>query len=420
MTATTQTSDDQVWADYVRRCFPFGTSTNLEYTKLRPQEPSVIVRATGCRVWDATEREFIDFRNGLGPVTLGHNHPAVTQAVREQLDNGLVYGQPSHLECVLADRLRQLIPGAEVVRFLKTGGEAVAATIRIARAYTGKKHVIQIGYNGWLNSLAADGRLRPGQSTSTTPAGVPDEVSSLHHQATWNDIAGIELLLQRFQGEVAAVVVASDYADMGSGATFYPALRHLTEAHGTLLVFDEIVTGFRIAMGGAQEYFGVTPDLSVFGKGIANGMPLSVYCGKREVMSVLGSDRVVVTSTFGGEALAISAALACLDVHRQEDVVAALWRTGRSMWEGVNRLCEEFELPMEVTGFWPCPSLRSTTGSNEPLMEFLRASFGRGVSLYPVPYVSLAHSVDDVDEALGRIEAACRDLHMIRRVDGWR
>lgn len=397
------------WTARLERALPFGPSTNLEFPKVLPDEPNVIVRGEGCRVWDESGREFIDFRNGLGPVTLGYGHPAVCAAVTSQLEKGTVYGQPNPLECELAEVMGELVPGAEAVRFLKTGGEAVAATIRIARAYTGRKHIVQIGYLGWLNSLAADGRVRPGQS-DPAPRGVPPEISALHHQARWNDIRQIEELMDTFRDQVAAVVVASDYFDMAQGGAFYPRLREITKENGALLIFDEIVTGFRIAIGGAQEYFGVTPDLSVFGKGMANGMPLSAYCGSREVMSVLAPGGVVVTSTFGGEALSLSAALACIDVHVKEDVVGHLWQAGRRMWSGVSSLFTEYELPLEVGGFWPCPSLRATTVSDAPLMAFFRMAFRHGVSLYPVSYVSHAHAMDDIDEALGRLRKACNEL----------
>jgi len=157
------TGSNQEWYERLQQVMPFGSSTCSKKAQYLPDEPSVIVRGKGCRVWDAEGREFIDFRNSLGPITLGYRFSAVDDAIREQLDNGIIFGHPHPLECEVAEMLCEVVPCAEQARFLKTGGEAMAACIRLARAFTGRDHVIQIGYNGWINSLASGARVLPGQ-----------------------------------------------------------------------------------------------------------------------------------------------------------------------------------------------------------------------------------------------------------------
>lgn len=314
-------SKSQEWTERLQKVIPWGSSTCSKAQHLAPEEPGVIVGGKGCRVWDADGNEFIDYRNGLGPVTLGYQFPAVDNAIRRQLEQGIVFGHPHPLECEVAELLCSAIPCAERARFLKTGGEANAACIRLARYYTGREHIIQIGYNGWLNSLASGARLLPGQAAKSSPPGVPYCQSMLHHVCGWNDIETIHSLFAEYDGQIAAVLVAADYMEMDSGKTFYPQLREITDKHGSLLIYDEIVTGFRIAVGGVQEYFNVIPDLAVFGKAIANGMPLSVFVGKKDIMDKCENGGIIVSSTFGGEALSLAAAKAAITTYLDQDVV---------------------------------------------------------------------------------------------------
>ncbi len=400
------------FADRLARVMPFGSSTASKAALYRPEEPTAVERARGCRVWDVDGREFIDFRNGLGPITLGYCYPAVDAAVREQLEHGIVFGYPHRLECEVAELLADVIPCAGQVRFLKTGGEAMAACMRLARAFTGREHIIQIGYNGWLNSVAAGGLYRPGVAAEGVPAGVPAGLAAVHHAVVWNDLEAMERLFALLPGQVAAVCVAASYTDMADGATFYPALRTLADRHGALLVFDEIVTGFRLALGGAQQYFGVTPDLAVFAKGVANGMPLSLYCGRKEVMR--GCDRggpTSISSTYGGECLSLAAAKAVVGVYRSQDVIGHLWRQGQAMWGGLERLFRTHGTGLTLKGLWPCPQMVPLPEAPADLLpRFLRAACRHGVTLYTVPYVNFSHQDTDVAEALERLARALGDL----------
>ncbi|MCC6442200.1 MAG: aminotransferase class III-fold pyridoxal phosphate-dependent enzyme [Armatimonadetes bacterium] len=399
----------QEWTARLKKAIPWGSSTCSKAPRFAPEEPGVIVRGKGCRVWDADGREYIDYRNSLGPVTLGYGFPTVDNAIREQLDQGIIFGHPHPLEAEVAEMACQMIPCAEQARFLKTGGEAIAACIRLARFVTGRDHIIQIGYNGWLNSLASGGRLLPGQVAQSAPPGVPLCLSALHHACPWNDIQAVEETLNDYSGQVAAVVSAAGYADMEKGRTFLPALRELTRKHDTLLIYDEIVTGFRIAVGGAQEYFDAVPDLAVFGKGIANGMPLAAYVGKREVMEQM--EKVPISSTFGGDTLSLAASKAALSAYRNRDVIGHLWRQGETLWAGANNMFRSKGLPIEAQGFWPCPQIVFLTDAPEGLYErFYRAAYRNGVSLYDVSYVNFSHQDKDIAETLERLEKACGEV----------
>ncbi|MCK5803078.1 MAG: aminotransferase class III-fold pyridoxal phosphate-dependent enzyme [Lentisphaeria bacterium] len=402
----------EAWVKRIESVLPYGSSTNSKAVNFLPEEPAIVERAKGCRVWDVDGREFIDFRNGLGPITLGHCFPAVDEALREQLGRGIVYSHPHRLEAEVAERICEVIPCAERARFLKTGGEANAACFRLARAFTGREHIVQIGYNGWINSVAAGGVFRPGETAVNAPPGVPAGLARLHHGCGWNDIAALEALFEALPDQIAAVAVSASYAGMAAGETFYPALRELTRKHGTLLIYDEIVTGFRIAIAGVQEYFGVTPDLAVFAKGVANGMPLSVYCGRADVMGLCDrGGSVCISSTYGGEALSLAAAKTVIDVYCEENVVGHLWSMGERMWGSLNGMFREHGVPLEFKGPWPCPQL--TAGSDAPtdlVSRFMRAAFRNRVVLYNVSYVNFSVHEADAVEALERLEKAISEL----------
>lgn len=394
------------WEQRLKAAIPWGASTCSKAPLYRPDEPAVIVRGQGCRVWDEAGKSYIDYRNALGPITLGYQFPAVDDAIKAQLASGIVFGHCHPLEAEVAEMLCDVIPCAEQARFLKTGGEAIAACIRAARAYTNRDHVIQIGYNGWLNSIDVGGRALPGQPTGAARPGVPEQLAQLHHTCEWNDTEQLQQLFDEHAGAIAAVVVAADYATMQQGETFYPALRKITQQHGAVLVFDEIVTGFRIARAGVQEYFSVTPDMAVYAKGMANGMPLSAYVGSRELMAVF--EKAVVSSTYGGETLSLAAAKATIDTYLQQPVIEHFWQQGRRLWAAVNAICQKRSLPVSVQGFAPCPAWRF---DDKTLAEaFFRACYRRGLSLYNVSYINFSHTDADIDQTIERFEQVCDEV----------
>lgn len=393
------------WRERALAVMPVGSSTNSKAPTLVPEEPEVIVRGRGCRVWDDRGREFIDYRCALGPVTLGYADATVDAAIRAQLDDGILFGHPHPLETTTAELFCSLVPGAEAARFLKTGGEALAAVIRIARAHTGRDRVVQIGYNGWLNSLAAGARVLPGATSDAVP-GVPAALAALHHAVEWEDRAALDRLFLAHGSEIAVILVAADYPSIPEANDFYRYLRELADRHGTLLAYDEMVTGFRVAIGGMAEATGVLPDLSVFGKGIANGMPLAVYCGRRDVLGVLDRGEVVVTSTYGGETLSLAAATATMTAIRDRGIIDRLLVTGTRLQDGMNALFLEAGSGIRLVGHPACPQF---VGADAEIQAFLRAAFRHGLSFYRVVYVNAAHTDADIDETLRRVTVALRE-----------
>lgn len=403
-------NNNMSWHERLHKTMPHGSCTTSKNPVYLPDEPEIIVRGNGCRVWDDKGREFIDFRNGLGPVTLGYCYPEVDEAIKTQLKNGIIYGHPTALEAEVSEMVCERIPCAEQARFLKTGGEACAAAIYIARAYTGKDHIIQIGYNGWLNSLGVGAQVLPNQ-TSTDKPGVPAQVSALFHPTKWNDEAAIEKLFDEYSGNVAAVIVAANYPNFEEGKTFYPWLREITKKHGALLIFDEIVTGFRVAVGGVQEYFGVKPDLCVFAKGIANGMPLSIFAGTREVMKTCEKPGFSISSTYGGETLSLAVCRTVMQEYEKHDVIGHIWEHGSYMWGELDRMFVEKNIPIRMVGVAPCKVFSVQPGAPADIQERLyRTAYRNGVALYRVSYVNFSHKKDDIDEALKRMSCALDEI----------
>lgn len=391
-------SVDKSWALYKKACnvIPMGTQTHSKAPRevLRDVEPCFLVKGKGCRVWDMDGNEYIDFRNGLGPVSLGYGFDAVDDAVKAQIDNGYVFSYAHPLEEQVASRLVDIIPCAEKVRFLKTGGEAMAATHRLARGFTGRDIIVSCGYHGWMNTV--------------TGKGTPKAIGSVYRQLPWGDLTPYEDLFRDMGNEIAAVSVSCDYRDVDKGHEFLPALRALTEKYGALLIFDEIVTGFRLARAGAQEFFGVTPDLAVFAKGMSNGVPLSCYCGRADVMDVVKD--VVISSTFGGDTLGLAACTAVLDVYENEPVIDTLWARGQQLHTGFNAICAELEVP---AWFWGMPPLgllafshEDTSRNADLFVQFNGEVLTRGVIIYSVCYPNYSHSEADIDVALGAMREA--------------
>lgn len=380
-------SVDKSWELHRRavQVVPMATQTHSKAPRqaLREVEPCFLVRGEGCHVWDVDGNEYIDFRNGLGPVSLGYAFPSVNEAVARQLQDGVVFSYAHPLEVEVAERLVEIIPCAEKVRFLKTGGEAMAATHRLARGFTGRDHILTCGYHGWVNTMSQ---------------GVPNATKSTYTALPWGNIDAFQTAVD-VQGAdgIAAVSVACDYAGIEQGHQFLPALRSLCDNIGALLIFDEIVTGFRVRRAGAQEYFGVTPDLAVFAKGISNGVPLSAYLGRADVMDAV--EKVVISSTFGGDTLGLAAAKATLDVYEQEDVIGALWARGRQLHEGVAALCTEHGIDGGFAGLPPVGMLQLPTPEDRLIFEgeCLRG----GVITYSVCYPNYSHTPADIDAALG-------------------
>jgi glutamate-1-semialdehyde aminotransferase len=392
----------RLWAEG-ERLIPGGSQTNSK----RPGAyafgayPIYAARAEGARIWDVDGNVYLDYVNALGPVSLGYCHPAVDGAIREQLERGIISGLLWPVEVEVARGLVEAVPGAEAVRFFKGGGEATAAAARIARAHTGRHLILNAGYRGWPDTWAA------GRDPAVPPALAPYVLDFRH-----DSLDGLRTLLERHAGEVAAVFMDVPY-DGPLPEGHLAAVRDLAHGAGALFVLDEIVGGFRLAVGGGGAYYGVVPDLAVFAKGMANGMPLAAVVGRREVMAA--AERSLISLTYGGEALSLAAAAAVLRVYREQDVLGHLWTVGRRLMEGLDAAAREAGVPFRCAGYPPMAAMRLDVPADEvgPAWRALLAGCARrGVLLRRggLNFVTLAHTAADVDETVAACAGAFRDL----------
>ncbi|MCS6843481.1 MAG: aminotransferase class III-fold pyridoxal phosphate-dependent enzyme [Caldilineales bacterium] len=363
--------------------------------------PIYLRRGQGCRVWDVDGNCFIDYTMGVGPLSLGYAYPAVDEAIRRQLADGITFSLMHPLEVELAERLRDILPNAEMVRYAKTGAEATSAAVRLARAYTGREKVLCCGYHGWHDwYISVLGRS----------AGVPRAVQDLVHTFAYNDIASLRRAIDHDTACVILEPMTFEFPKPG----FLQEVQAVCREHGALLIFDEMWTGFRLALGGAQAYFGVTADLACYSKAIANGMPLAVLAGRAEVMRLLEAD-VFFFSTFGGEALSLAAALATLDEMERHDVPAALARRGAMLQEGLGAIAAELGLDGAVrcVGHPSRTMLAFDARAGDPLLmkslvqqELIR----RGILWSGFHNLSFSHGEAEIEETLAAYREALAEL----------
>lgn len=369
--------------------------------------PKYLARARGSHVWDVDGNEYVDYPMGLGPVTLGHAHPEVVAAVVEQLARGTCFSLMHPLEVELAERVRDIVPCAEMVRFGKNGSDATAACIRASRAKTGRKHVARCGYHGWQD-WSID------RSYGIRARGVPDEVLDLTIPFPYNDLAALDAILTRTP---CAAVILEPISVTPPETGYLEGVRALATRHGAVLVFDEVITGFRYARGGAQEYFGVTPDLASMGKGVANGMPLSLVVGRREFMQPF--EEIFFSFTFGGEAASLAAAIATLNVMEREDYWAHCWRQGRALQDGYRSLAAKHGLSglTDCAGLPPWTVVTFADHGGQPALKlktlFQQEMLRRGILFSGSQFISLSHSDEDIqrtieayDESMGVLRSA--------------
>ena len=389
------------------RVIPLGSQT---FSKSKTQlplgvSPYFVERAQGSHFWDVDGNEYIDFANALACVTLGYCDPDVDAAVQEQMSYGVTFSLPHRLEMEVAEQLIELIPSAEMVRFAKNGSDATSGAIRVARAFTGNDHIAVCGYHGWQDWYIG---------STTRNLGVPESVRSLTHHFDYNDLSSLERLLEKNRGGFAAVIMEPMNVDFPQPG-FLEGVRDLTHRHGALLIYDETITGFRLHNRGAQTLFGVTPDLSTFGKGIANGHPLSVVVGRTKYMKVM--EDIFFSGTFGGETLSLSAANAVLHKILNEPVIATLAERGKKVKDSVNRIINDLDMQayLNVSGHpsWSFLNFKNIEGATswEIKTLYLQEMFFRGIYILGTHTMSYSHTNEDIDVLL---EAYSEVLELIK------
>jgi glutamate-1-semialdehyde 2,1-aminomutase/spore coat polysaccharide biosynthesis protein SpsF len=338
--------------------------------------------------------QYIDYPMALCPIVLGYSYPAVTEAVKKQLADGITFSLPHPLEIEVAEQLAELIPCAEMARFGKNGSDATAGAVRLARSYTGRDKIACCGYHGWQDWYIG---------TTSFNRGVPKSVQQLTLTFEYNKIESLQRLFAEHPGEIAAVIL-EPIGVAEPHESFLRQIRELCSRESCLLIFDEIITGFRLARGGAQEHFGVIPDLACFGKAMANGFPISAVVGPREIMKLF--EETFFSFTFGGEALSLAAAQATMKEIAEKDVIGHLWEQGRVLMDGVNVLAHEFGLerfvrcaglpPRTVVNFY------DESGRDSLLIKslFQQECFKRGVLFSGGQNMCYSHSNEDIEYTL--------------------
>lgn len=391
------------------RVVPGGSQTGSKSPTQFVQgvSPTHLERGKGCRVWDVDGNEYIDHTMSLGPVTLGHDYPAVTRAVERQLANGTMFTLEHPLHVEVAELFTEVVPCAEMVQFAKNGNDVTSLAAKLARAHTGRDVVATFGYHGWPDVWMS--------SHSNLDRGIPNAVGEYTERFEYNDIASLERIFDAHPADVAAVVMVAAHLEAPRD-DFLERVRELCDEHDTILVYDEVLTGFRFSLGGAQEYFGVTPDLACFAKGMANGYPIAALAGREDVMTTLGDDDFMFSTTYSGEALSLAAAKAAITVQRSEPVHEHLWEQGEKIQNGIGEMTESLGLDSRVSvpGFAPHSTIAFTDGNGDAdamaKSLFMQECHERGVLFAGSHLPCYSHTDEDIEETLSVYETALTTL----------
>lgn len=290
--------------------------------------PKYLQKGKGSHVWDVDGNEYIDFNAAIGPLSLGYAYPAVDEAIKKQLEDGITFSLMHPLEVELSELIQEVIPNAEAVKISKTGADVCSAAIRVARAFTGREKIFCCGYHGWHDWYIG---------ITSRNAGIPEAIQNMTYTFEYNNIEAIREALD----EDVAAIILEPFIFEAPQNNFLQELAEACRENGTLLIFDEMWTGFRIALGGAQEYFNVEPDLAVYSKACANGMPIALLTGRSDVMELFNNE-VFSYTTFGGEALSLAASIATIKEIRDKNVPQYLDEKGAIIKDGYNQIAQEF------------------------------------------------------------------------------
>jgi glutamate-1-semialdehyde 2,1-aminomutase len=394
----------------LRRAVPGGCHTYAKGDDQYPElAPSLIARGSGCHVWDVDGNEFIEYGMGLRSVTLGHAYPPVVEAVSESLALGTNFSRPATIELECAEGFLGIVEGAEMVKFTKDGSTATTAAVKLARAYTGRD-IVGIcaehpffSYDDWFIG------------TTTMDSGIPSAMRELTVPFRYNDLGSVEALFESHPGRVAALLLEPARTEEPAEG-FLPGLQSLCRRHGAVLIFDEMITGFRWHLGGAQQAYGVVPDLATFGKALANGFALSALCGKREIMRLGGRERAqdnvfLLSTTHGAETPSMAAAIRTMQIYRSEPVIEHLHRAGERLAAGLRDVARERGLGghFQVVGRH-CNLLYTTLGPDGRPSQafrtlFLQETIRRGI-LMPSLVVSYSHRAADIERTIEAVDGA--------------
>lgn len=375
------------------KSIPLGTQT---FSKSKTQyplgvSPFYIQKAKGSKVWDIDGNEYIDFICGLGSISLGYNDQDIMNTVKAQLEEGTIFSLPHPVEVLVAEKIKEMVPCAEMVRFGKNGSDATAGAVRVSRAFTKRDYTVVCGYHGWQDWYIG-----------STPRnlGVPKATQDLTLKFEYNNIESLEKLFKDYPNQIACVIMeAMNFEWPKEG--FLQEVKDVCHKNGALFVIDEMVTGFRYSNGGAQEYFDVTPDLATFGKGMANGYPISVVCGRADVMKLF--EDCFFSFTFGGETLSLAASLATMSKYQTKPVVETMKKNGQKILDNVSSLIEKYDIGdiFQIGGHpsWTILSIKDTEKYNSWTIKtlYMQEMMKRGILTLGAHETSYAHSDEDIN-----------------------
>lgn len=400
---------------------PGGVNSPVRAFRSVGADPLFITRASGSRIYDADGNEFIDYVGSWGPMILGHCNPQVVTAIKEAIERGSSFGAPTELEITLAEMVIEAVPSIEMVRMVSSGTEATMSAIRLARGYTGRDKIIKFSgcYHGHADALLV--KAGSGAATFGVPdsPGVPQDFAKHTLTAQFNDLASVELLLAENKGDVACIIVEPIAGNMGTippRKGFLEGLRSLCDREGTILIFDEVMTGFRVAYGGAQQLYGVTPDITTLGKIIGGGLPVGAFGGKKNIMQQLSpSGGVYQAGTLSGNPLAMTAGIETLKLLQAPGFYAKLEEKSRVLADGIAEAARSASYPIFSTrvGSMFCSFFTKGEVSDWPtaarcdtaaFAKFFRGMLEEGIYLAPsqfeTAFVSITHSDEDIEKTI--------------------
>jgi glutamate-1-semialdehyde 2,1-aminomutase len=416
-----------------KKILPSGASSNVRIYKHEPF-PVIFKRGKGSRVWDVDENEYIDYLLAYGPLILGHCHPTVINAIREQIQKGTMFGTTTELEVEVAKKIASMVPAAEMVSFSNTGTEATMEAVRIARAFTGRDKILKFeghyhGHHDYVLFSVESPSSVAGLELSPTKLpfypGIPEDLSHTVIVAPWNNLSALERTLKKYANDIAAVIMEPV---VGSSGVIPPAdgylkgVRELTQKLDVLLIFDEILTGFRIAKGGAQEHYGVTADLACFAKALGNGAPIAAITGRRDVMSMIGPGKIGYGGTYNANPLSLAVCNATLEVLSKNngEAFSRMNAMTKKLMDGLQQACEKTGHDCVVQGVGPMFQLyftrlkkistyrQSLQCDYEKFKDFREMMLERGVYFHPDGterfMLSAVHTTEDIEKTIAPAE----------------
>lgn len=378
---------------------PEQTMTMAKKASIFPTNyPKYINSASGCEVIDIDGNKFIDYSMALGVYTLGYGYKCVTDAVKKQIDYGSLFSLPNPIEVSLANEIKDIIPCAKKTRFYKNGADVTGLAVRLSRSFTSKRHLIQVGYHGhhdWYSYVLRD-------------SGTLIETKKYTHSLNYNDLDGILESVEQNKGDTAAIIIETAFEAPENN--YLEKVRDICDAENIILIFDEMWTGFRFALGGAQEYFNVTPDLATFSKGISNGYPISVITGDEKIMDTF--EKIWGFTTFGGDAVPMAAALATINEIKLKNVISHIWDFGHNLRNSLNSLIKKYnkQNKIEIVGYDSRFMFKPNKFFEENKNKIQTRLIKEGILWNNMFVPSFSHTQNHLDKTVNAFDRVFKDL----------